>query len=81
MSQDFKPHPVLVNYEASRDGVVRHRILKNSVGVVNNRGFLMFNPGKKKYICHRIAYKCHNELIKDGFVIDHIDSNPQKKLS
>ena len=75
MSQDFRPHPVFVNYEASRDGVVRHRILKRPVGWKNNMGYLMFSVGKKKYLCHMIVFEAFNGLIKDGLVIDHIDSD------
>ena len=77
MDQDFRPHPVLVNYEASRDGVVRHCILKNPVGRLNNMGYLIFTAGRKTYLCHRIIYEAFNGLIKDGFVIDHIDSDCQ----
>ena len=77
MSQDFRPHPLLVNYELSPDGVIRNRILKNPVGWANNMGYLIFNAGEKKYLCHRITYEAFYGLIKDGFVIDHIDSNPQ----
>ena len=77
MSQEFKPHPVLVNYEASCDGVVRNCRLKKPVGFVDNHGYLMFSAGKNKYYCHRIIYECHKGLIKDGLVIDHIDFNPQ----
>ena len=76
MSQDFRPHPVLVNYEASSDGVIRNSRLKKPIGRVNNRGYLMFGAGKKKYYCHRIAYECFYGLIKSGLVIDHIDSCP-----
>ena len=47
MSQDFRPHSVLVNYEASCDGVIRNCRLKNYVSVVNNRGYLMFGAGKE----------------------------------
>ena len=71
MSQDFRPHPVLVNYEASSDGVVRNRRLKKSVGCVNNMGYLTFTAGKKKYYNHIIIFECHNGSIKDGLVIDH----------
>ena len=71
MSQDFRPHPVLVNYEASSDGVVTNRRLKKPDGVVNNSGYLRFAAGKKTYYIHRIAYEAFNGLIKDGFVIDH----------
>jgi hypothetical protein len=81
MNQEFRP--VLVNYEASRDGVVRHRKLKKPVGVVNNMGYLNFTVGgekKKRYLCHRIIYEAFNGLIKDGCVIDHIDSNPKNNF-
>ena len=47
MSQEFRPQPVLVDYEASRDDddVVRHRGLKKPVGWVNNHGYLVFSVG------------------------------------
>ena len=73
MDQEFRRHPVLVNYEASRDGVIRHSILKKPVGVVNNSGYLRFTAGKKRYHNHTIIYEAFNGLIKDGFVIDHIN--------
>ena len=73
MSQDFKPHPLLDNYEASRDGVVRHRRLKRSVGFLDNHGCL--TAGKKHYYVHRMIYEAHNGLIEDGLVIDHINNN------
>ena len=56
MDQNFKPHPVLVNYEASSDGVVIHRRLKKPVGVFSNTGYFMFTVGKKKYLCHYYNY-------------------------
>ena len=77
MSQDFRPHPVLVNYEASRDGVVRHRRLKKPVGWVNNHGYLLFCVEKRKYLYHRAIYEAFYGLIEDGFVIDHVDGFPQ----
>ena len=81
MSQNLRPHPVLVNYEASCEGVVRNRRLKKPVGSVNNQGYLHFTAGGgKKYFCHRIIYEAFNGLIKDGCVIDHIDSDPQNNF-
>ena len=71
MSQEFHPHPILVNYEASRDGIVRHCILKNPIGCLSNMGYLMFSVRKKKYYIHREVYKTFNGPIKDGLVIDH----------
>ena len=76
MSQDFRLHPINVNYEASSDGVVRNCRLKKPVGFVDNHGYLRFGAGGKNYYIHRIIYEAFNGLIKDGFVIDHIDSNP-----
>ena len=82
MDQDFRPHPVLTNYEVSRDGVVRNRRLKKSVGWENNQGYLMFGVGGKKYHIHRAVYETYNGPIRDGLIIDHIDSCPQNnKLS
>jgi hypothetical protein len=74
MNQDFRPHPLLVNYEASRDVVIRNRRLKKPVCMVSNRGYLRFTAGKNTYLCHIIIFECFFGLIKDGFVIDHIDS-------
>ena len=76
MSQEFRPHPVLVNYEASREGVVRNRRLKKPVGVVSNQGYLRFGAGGKMYLCQRIIYETFNGLIEDDLVIDHVDSDP-----
>ena len=76
MEQEFRPHPVLVNYEASRDGVVRNRRLKKLIGYVTNMGYMQFTVGKKHYFCHRIIYETFNGLIEDDLVIDHIDSDP-----
>jgi hypothetical protein len=73
MDQEFQPHPVLVNYEASRDGVVRNRRLKKPVGFPNNMGYLLFSVGTKSYLIHRIVYESFHGLIEPGLVIDHID--------
>ena len=50
MDTEFRPHPVITNYEASRGGVVRNRRLKRPVGSPNNMGYLMFHTGKKTII-------------------------------
>ena len=76
MSQEFRSHPLLSNYEASRDGIVRHRILKNTLKkMYNTTGYLMFTAGGKKYYIHRIIYEAFNGLIEDGLVIDHKNNN------
>jgi hypothetical protein len=76
MEQEFRPHPILVNYEISADGVVRNRRLKKPIGIVNNHGYLRFGASGRIYYVHRIVYEAFYGLIKDGYVIDHIDSNP-----
>jgi len=73
MEQEFRP--VLDNYEASRDGIVRNRRLKKPVGYINNQGYLCFGAGEKKYLCHRKIYEAFNGPIEDDLVIDHIDAN------
>jgi len=75
MEQEFRPHPLLVNYEASRCGIVRHRRLKKPLGFVNNSGYMCVTVGGKNYLCHRMIFECYRGLIEDGRVIDHIDAN------
>lgn len=77
MDQEFRPHPVITNYEASRCGVVRNRRLKKPVGSPNNMGYLKFGAGGKWYLIHRFIYEAFNGLIEPGLVIDHIDGCPQ----
>ena len=48
MVQGFRPHPVLVNYEKSRDGVVKNCRRKKPIGVASNAGYLRFTAGKKE---------------------------------
>ena len=74
MEQEFRP--IFDNYEASRDGIIRHRVRKNPVGTVNNQGYLRFTIGKKNYYNHRIIYQAFYGPIEDDLVIDHIDGNP-----
>ena len=74
MEQEFRP--ILDNYEASRCGIVRHRMRKNPVGTVNNQGYMQFYAGGKMYLCHRKIYEAFHGPIKDDLVIDHIDGNP-----
>jgi len=74
MEQEFRP--ILDNYEASRDGIIRNRRLKRPVGVVNNMGYMQFTAGGKKYYNHRMIYQAFHGPIEDDLVIDHIDSNP-----
>ena len=74
MDQDFRPHPVLVDYDASRGGVLRHcRLKKPLKGVYNSMRYLMFTAGKKNIFVHRTTYECFHGLIKDGLVIDNIN--------
>ncbi len=75
MEQEFRPHSILVNYEISADGDVRNRRLKKPIGFVNNHGYLQFSAGGRIYYVHRIVYEAFNGLIKDGCVIDHINSD------
>jgi hypothetical protein len=76
--KEFVRHPVYANYEASRDGVIRHCRLKKPVGSLNKFGYFRINMnGNKNYFSHRFIYECYFGVVKDGFVIDHFDGNPK----
>jgi hypothetical protein len=72
--KEFSRHPIYTNYEASRDGVIRHCRLKKPVGSLNNAGYFIFSIGRKRYLCHKFVFECFQGIAKDGFVIDHINS-------
>ena len=81
MSQEFYSHPVIKNYEASRQGEVRHCKSKKFVGCINNVGYLRFsyqeNGVKKCYLIHRFVMEAvSGSLIPTGLVINHKNSNP-----
>ena len=73
----FTSHPIYSDYEASRDGIVRHKRLKKTIGTIINTGYILirvcFNKKIKMYLSHRFIWECHNGLIPNGLVIDHIN--------
>ena len=75
----FTSHPVYVDYEASRDGIVRNKRNKKPIGVVSNMGYMEIGinvNGKMKCLrSHRFIWECFNGLISAGLVIDHINRN------
>ncbi len=76
--KEFVRHPVYTNYEASRDGVIRNCRLKKPVGSLNNAGYFRFNMrGNINYFCHKFVFECFHGIVKDGFVVNHKDGNPQ----
>lgn len=70
-------------YEISNLGQVRvkktHRIMRPDKGAKYPRVTLINNDGKRKHLLiHRLAYMNFNkDWDLDGFVIDHIDTNPK----
>ncbi len=48
--KEFVRHPIYTNYEASRDGVIRHCRQRKPLGNLNNSGYFTFNIGGKKVI-------------------------------
>jgi hypothetical protein len=74
---EFVKHPIITNYEASRDGTIRNCRRKKPVGSIDNTGYLRFtaNGQKKNYLSHKFVFECYFGIIKDGFVIDHINRN------
>ena len=74
----FTSHPIYADYEASRDGIVRHKRNRENIGWVSKLGYMQVTVGgekKKKYLSHRFIYECYNGLIPAGFVVDHINRN------
>ncbi len=72
---EFVSHPIITNYEANRNGIIRNCRLKKPVGYVNNAGYLAFNTkGNKHYLSHRFVIECFLGPIKDGYVVDHINN-------
>ncbi len=51
--------------------------IKKPVGSLNNVGYFKFKmSGNINYFCHKFIYECFYGIIKDGFVIHHINSVP-----
>ncbi len=76
--KEFVRHPVYINYEASRDGVIRNCRLKKPVGSLNNAGYFIFGmKGNVHYLCHKFIYETFHGIVKDGFIVNHIDGDPQ----
>ncbi len=74
--KEFVRHPIYTNYEASRDGVIRHCRLKKTVGSLNKYGYFRFKiSGNKNYLCHKFIYEVFHGVVKDGLVIHHINSD------
>ncbi len=49
---EFVSHPILTNYEANRNGIIRNCRLKKPVGIVNNAGYLVCNTKGNNLIFH-----------------------------
>ena len=75
----FAAHPIYDDYEASTDGIIRHKRNKKNIGIVNKFGYIQItvyvNGKVKSYRSHRFIWECFNGLITDGLVIDHINRN------
>jgi hypothetical protein len=50
MNKEFEPHPVIANYKASRDGIIRHYRQKKPVGRDNGMRYLVFTVGGKNIL-------------------------------
>ena len=75
---DFWVHPICTNYEANRNGIVRHTVNKKPIGSLVNRGYYkitVYDNGKKKsFTSHRFLYECFHGKITDKRVVDHINN-------
>ncbi|XP_031549080.1 uncharacterized protein LOC116286655 [Actinia tenebrosa] len=77
-------HPVYDRYAGSEDGEIFNIIRMNTMKeLIGNNEYLRVAVRKngetvqKLYYSHRFIWECYNELIEDGKVIDHINSDKQ----
>ena len=78
IDDEYVPHPIYTNYEASRNGYIRNRRLQNNLGNIINTGYLkisVYNPQFKNYYVHRFIAEIFLGEIPTGYVIDHINGN------
>ncbi len=76
--KEFVRHPVYINYKASREGVIRNCRLKKPVGNIDKAGYFRFSINRNtRYLSHKFIYETFHGIVKDGFVINHIDGCPQ----
>ena len=77
----YSVHPIYDRYASEKDGNVINIIKKvPRIGTRNNRDYLNYMVrkygGKQKlYRVHRFVWECHNGIIPEGKVIDHINNN------
>ena len=77
-------HPIYDLYARSKDGKIIH-ITKQipHPGNKNKRGYLYVpvrkhgQSGQKIYSSHRFLWECHNGIIPEGKVIDHINDDKE----
>ena len=73
----FTSHPIYADYEASRDGMIRNKKNRKTIGRIINTGYMKIsirvNGKRKNFRSHRFIYECFNGLIPAGFVVDHIN--------
>ena len=77
-NNDFWSHPFSTNYEANRNGIVRHIKHKKPLGRLNNQGYYQIsacdNGKRKQFLSHRSIYECSHGQIADKRIVDHINS-------
>ena len=77
-SNDFWVHPIYNQYQANRNGIIRHIKHKKPLGKPNSRSYLKISindNGKiKRFYNHRFIYECFHGVITDKRVIDHVNN-------
>ena len=76
-------HPIFDLYASDENGNVIDIIKKiPNQGIKKNNGYMFcsirkYGGQQKMYNVHRFVWECHNGLIPEGKVIDHINSNKE----
>ena len=80
----YSVHPIYDLYAGSKDGNMINIIKRVPYkGNKTHNGYLNFcvrkhaQPGQKSYLVHRFIWECHNGVIPEGKVIDHINNDKE----
>ena len=73
----YRKHPSFDNCCASVDSKVANVRRRRTIsGSVSNSGYVRRTMWKSKqygYFSHRFVFECFNDLIPEGYVIDHVN--------
>jgi hypothetical protein len=74
--EDIKIHPIFTLYGADKEGNIYNVKLKRKInGTMNKMNQRFIGVGGKTILVSRFVYECFNEIITEGYQIDHKDND------